>query len=105
VFKALIELQWYVTTEYKLCAAGPARGRRMLMVETDHEDAHRLTPRALDEAIGQGRHDGMDPRILIVNSPSNPTGGMFTHDDVGQRRDGRSQSPACCARPDAWLRG
>jgi aspartate aminotransferase len=57
-------------------------GRRMLIVETDREDAHRLTPRALDEAMAQGRQNSADPRILIVNSPSNPTGGMFTRDDV-----------------------
>src|SRR5215467_1397162 len=57
-------------------------GRRMLTVETDREDAHRLTPHALDEAMARGRHNGADPRILIVNTPSNPTGGMFTRDDV-----------------------
>jgi aspartate/methionine/tyrosine aminotransferase len=57
-------------------------GRRMLVVETEREDAHQLTPRALEEAMGRGRQDGADPRILIVNSPSNPTGGMFTRDDV-----------------------
>ncbi len=57
-------------------------GRRMLIVETDLEDAHRLTPHALDAAMAGGRHGGADPRILIVNSPSNPTGGMFTRDDV-----------------------
>jgi aspartate/methionine/tyrosine aminotransferase len=57
-------------------------GRRLLIVATDPEDAHRLTPRALDEALARGRHDGADPRILIINSPSNPTGGMFTRADV-----------------------
>lgn len=57
-------------------------GRRVLVVETDPEDAHRLTPRALDAALARGRHGGGDPRILIVNSPSNPTGGMFAREDV-----------------------
>src|SRR5579872_5135830 len=57
-------------------------GRRVLIVETDPEDAHRLTPRALDAALVRGRHGGADPRILIVNSPSNPTGGMFAREDV-----------------------
>jgi aspartate/methionine/tyrosine aminotransferase len=57
-------------------------GRRVFIVETDPEDAHRLTPRALDGALAQGRHDGADPRILIVNSPNNPTGGMFAREDV-----------------------
>src|SRR5215472_6893651 len=57
-------------------------GRRLLVVETDPEDAHRLTPRALDRALARGRHDGADPRILIVNSPSNPTGGIFAREDV-----------------------
>ncbi|HLZ24921.1 MAG TPA: aminotransferase class I/II-fold pyridoxal phosphate-dependent enzyme [Ktedonobacterales bacterium] len=57
-------------------------GRRVLVVETDPEDAHRLTPRALDAAVARGRHAGADPRILIINSPSNPTGGMFAREDV-----------------------
>jgi aspartate/methionine/tyrosine aminotransferase len=57
-------------------------GRRVIPVATDPADWHRLTPRALAAAYGRARHAGADPRILIVNTPSNPTGGMFAQEDV-----------------------
>ncbi|HEV2457323.1 MAG TPA: aminotransferase class I/II-fold pyridoxal phosphate-dependent enzyme [Ktedonobacterales bacterium] len=57
-------------------------GRRVIGVQTDPDDHHRLTPQALDEAVARARREGADPRILLVNTPSNPTGGMFAHDDV-----------------------
>lgn len=57
-------------------------GRKVIPVATDPADFHRLTPKALTAAFTRARHDGADPRILIVNTPSNPTGGMFAHDDV-----------------------
>lgn len=56
--------------------------RRVYLIETDARDHHRLTPGALDEALQRGRHEGADPRVLIVNTPSNPTGGMFSREDV-----------------------
>ena len=57
-------------------------GRRVIRVETDPSDHHTLTPRALAEAMMQARRDGADPRILLVNTPSNPTGGMFAADNA-----------------------
>src|SRR5262249_29945597 len=57
-------------------------GRRAIPVETDARDHHRLAARALDEAVRRATAAGADPRVLIVNSPSNPTGGMFDRDDV-----------------------
>ena len=57
-------------------------GRRVIDVETDSVDHHRVTPEKLTEALDRARNDGADPRILIVNTPSNPTGGMFTYDDT-----------------------
>lgn len=57
-------------------------GRRVIGVETDPNDHHRLTPQALAEAVMRARRDGADPRILLVNTPSNPTGGMFTLADA-----------------------
>jgi len=57
-------------------------GRRVIPVATDPADWHRLTPRALAAADARARHAGADPRILIVNTPSNPTGGMFAQEDV-----------------------
>jgi aspartate aminotransferase len=52
-------------------------GRQVIGVETDPGDHHRLTPLALSQAAAQARRHGANPRILIVNTPSNPTGGMF----------------------------
>ncbi|HEY6284668.1 MAG TPA: aminotransferase class I/II-fold pyridoxal phosphate-dependent enzyme, partial [Ktedonobacteraceae bacterium] len=57
-------------------------GRRVIGVETDSVDCHRLTPHALSQAMLQARRNGANPRILIVNSPSNPTGSMFDRADV-----------------------
>jgi aspartate/methionine/tyrosine aminotransferase len=55
--------------------------RRVYLVETDPRDHHRLSPGALAEALERARHEGADPRILVVNTPSNPTGSMFTRED------------------------
>ena len=57
-------------------------GREVIGVETDPVDCHRLTPHALSQAILKARRDGANPRILIVNTPSNPTGSMFERADV-----------------------
>ncbi len=56
--------------------------RRVIPVETDTSDHHRLTPQALSAALTRARFDGANPRILIINSPSNPTGSMFSGEDV-----------------------
>jgi aspartate aminotransferase len=57
-------------------------GRRVIAVKTDAIDHHRLTPQALSEALAHARKEGADPRILVVNTPSNPTGSMFDRADV-----------------------
>ncbi len=57
-------------------------GKWVIPVATDPADFHRLTPQALAAAAARARHDGADPRILVVNTPSNPTGGMFARADV-----------------------
>ncbi len=57
-------------------------GRNVISVETDPADHHRITPQKLTEALDFSRNNGADPRILLVNSPSNPTGSMFTYDDT-----------------------
>jgi len=57
-------------------------GRKVIGVETDSDDCHRLTPYALSQAMLEARKEGANPRILIVNTPSNPTGSMFEHRDV-----------------------
>jgi aspartate/methionine/tyrosine aminotransferase len=57
-------------------------GKRVIPVPTAEDDHLRLTSDALSGAWARARHAGADPRILIVNSPSNPTGGMFAAADV-----------------------
>jgi len=57
-------------------------GKQIIGVATDDSDHHRLTPQALDDALERARGQGADTRILIVNTPSNPTGGMFARADV-----------------------
>ena len=57
-------------------------GKRIFPVATDASDCHRLASEALDEALQAGRAAGGDPRILVINTPSNPTGGMFAAEDV-----------------------
>lgn len=51
--------------------------RRVIKVQTAPEDRHSLTPQILSQAVAQARQDGANPRILLVNTPSNPTGSMF----------------------------
>jgi aspartate/methionine/tyrosine aminotransferase len=55
-------------------------GKRVIPVATDAGDQHTLTAEALSAALERGRAAGADPRILVVNSPSNPTGGMFAEE-------------------------
>ena len=57
-------------------------GKQVIAVEADPADHHRLTPAALSAALEQARRAGADPRILLVNTPSNPTGGMFAEEDA-----------------------
>lgn len=57
-------------------------GRRVIDVLTDASDHHRLTPDVLDETLARARHAGANPRILLVNTPSNPTGSMFDAADA-----------------------
>lgn len=57
-------------------------GKRVFPVATDPADNHRLTREALDSALRAARNDGADPRVLVVNTPSNPTGGMFAATDA-----------------------
>lgn len=57
-------------------------GKRVIAVETDAIDHHRLTPDNLSETLARARHEGASPGILLVNSPSNPTGSMFDAADA-----------------------
>lgn len=55
--------------------------RRVYIVEADPRDHHRLSRESLAATLADARREGADPRILVVNTPSNPTGGMFSRED------------------------
>src|SRR6266849_80638 len=57
-------------------------GRRVIPVETEASDHHRLTPETLSDTLARARFEGANPRILIVNTPSNPTGSMFSSEET-----------------------
>lgn len=57
-------------------------GKRVFPVATDPADYHRLTREALETSLRAAREAGGDPRLLVVNTPSNPTGGMFAEADA-----------------------
>src|SRR3989441_4496675 len=57
-------------------------GKRIIAVPTDPHDHHRLIPHMLSEALARAQRDGATPRLLLVNSPNNPTGGMLDRGDM-----------------------
>ena len=57
-------------------------GKKVIPVDTDPEDHLGLTEKNLTKALKIAKKNGADPRILIVNSPNNPTGGMFTEKGI-----------------------
>lgn len=57
-------------------------GKQVFGVESDPADAHTLTRERLSNTLAQARQQGASPRILVVNTPSNPTGGMFSSQDA-----------------------
>ncbi|KAH7157959.1 pyridoxal phosphate-dependent transferase [Dactylonectria estremocensis] len=57
-------------------------GKRLFWVETDEEDRHTITESSLKSAFDKAVADGGNPRTILVNSPSNPTGQAFTEATV-----------------------
>lgn len=57
-------------------------GWQVVPVTTDPVDHHRLTSEALSNTVNAAQVSGAKPRVLIVNSPCNPTGGMLAEEDV-----------------------
>lgn len=58
-------------------------GRRVFSVQANENDHQTLSAQVLTDALLHARNDGGDPRILIVNTPSNPTGSMFDRTAAG----------------------
>ncbi|KAL7931376.1 pyridoxal phosphate-dependent transferase [Trichoderma chlorosporum] len=52
-------------------------GKRVLWVETDEVDRHTVTESSLEAAFARGISEGANPRIMLINSPSNPTGQAY----------------------------
>jgi aspartate/methionine/tyrosine aminotransferase len=52
-------------------------GKRVCPIQTDPTDRLAMSVPALSNALYEARRAGADPRILLLNSPNNPTGGMF----------------------------
>ncbi len=57
-------------------------GKTAILVGTDSNDHQGLSSKALSQAMKQAEKSGAKPKILIINSPGNPTGGMFTPENV-----------------------
>ncbi|KAJ6447309.1 aminotransferase [Purpureocillium lavendulum] len=53
-------------------------GKRLFWVETDEEDRHTITASSLEATYNAAVATGGDPRIMLINSPSNPTGRAFS---------------------------
>ncbi|GAB1213419.1 hypothetical protein ATERTT37_002568 [Aspergillus terreus] len=57
-------------------------GKKLFWVETDPHDRHSITETSLTAAYEKAISEGADPRIMLVNSPSNPTGHVFSAECV-----------------------
>ncbi|KAF2132861.1 aminotransferase [Dothidotthia symphoricarpi CBS 119687] len=53
-------------------------GKRLFWVETSEENRHAITESSLRLAYEKALESGGNPRIMLVNSPSNPTGQVYT---------------------------
>ncbi|MDW8269969.1 MAG: aminotransferase class I/II-fold pyridoxal phosphate-dependent enzyme, partial [Anaerolineae bacterium] len=68
-------------------------GKRVFPIPTDPADGYTLHGDRVAEALAAARQAGGDPRLLVLNSPSNPTGRMLTPEQVAElaafcRREG-----------------
>ncbi|KAJ5624268.1 plp-dependent transferase [Penicillium lagena] len=57
-------------------------GKQLFWIETDEHDRHTLTEKALDSAYTSAVDAGARPRIMLINSPSNPTGQVFSKEQI-----------------------
>ncbi|KAL2212721.1 aminotransferase [Sarocladium strictum] len=53
-------------------------GKQVFWVETDEEDRHTITFESLKSSFDKAIAAGRRPRIMLINSPSNPTGQAFS---------------------------
>ncbi|KAJ4988029.1 aminotransferase [Stagonosporopsis vannaccii] len=57
-------------------------GKRVFWIETSQLDRHAITERTLSQTYEQAVKDGSKPRIMLINSPSNPTGRVYSRKNV-----------------------
>ncbi|KAH6639562.1 pyridoxal phosphate-dependent transferase [Boeremia exigua] len=57
-------------------------GKRVFWVETSEHDRHAISESALRETYEGAVKEGARPRVLLVNSPSNPTGGVYSQENI-----------------------
>jgi len=57
-------------------------GKKVIPVHTDSKAILRLSVKNLNNAVNEAKKIGADPHVLIINSPNNPTGFMFSSTDV-----------------------
>ncbi|EHK19418.1 uncharacterized protein TRIVIDRAFT_156249 [Trichoderma virens Gv29-8] len=56
--------------------------KRVFWVETDEVDRHTITESSLEMAFQRGVSEGGNPQVMLINSPSNPTGQAFNHHNI-----------------------
>ncbi len=57
------------------------RGKTIVPVATSRDNDYKITPEALDEACYQL---GQSQKLLILNNPNNPTGSVYTDQEMAQ---------------------
>lgn len=57
-------------------------GKKAILLQTEDSDHHTLSIKMLSQVVKTAKKNGANPRILLVNSPDNPTGTMFVQKDI-----------------------
>ncbi len=60
------------------------RGKKLVPIETQRENGYKLTPRELDKAC---HALAQEQKLLILNNPNNPTGAVYTDDELRELAD------------------
>ncbi len=60
------------------------RGKKLVPIETQRENAYKLTPRELDRACHQL---AQEQKLLILNNPNNPTGAVYSEEELKELAD------------------
>lgn len=72
--KVLVPLPYWVSYPSQILVAGGVP----VFVNTHEEDSFKVTPQQIEEALTEHK----DIKILILNSPNNPTGAVYTRNEL-----------------------